>query len=77
MLYFASLEQVKLKKVLMRTKNARAISRMRDAGRMVAECFALLEEKIKPGVPLTVLDKLVEDPRLIFQRNPFSVVGYS
>ena len=45
----------------MRVKNARAISRMRDAGRMVAHCFALLEEKIQPGIPLTVLDKLVED----------------
>lgn len=34
---------------------------MRDAGRMVAECFALLEENIQPGVSLIVLDKLVED----------------
>ena len=34
---------------------------MRDAGRLVAECFALLEESIQPGVPLIVLDKIIED----------------
>lgn len=34
---------------------------MRDAGRMVAECFSILEESIQPGVPLSVLDKIVED----------------
>lgn len=45
----------------MRVKNAKAISRMREAGRMVAECFEILEKNIQPGVPLTVLDKLVED----------------
>ncbi len=45
----------------MRFKNARAIGRMRDAGRLVAECFALLEENIKPGIPLSVLDQIVED----------------
>jgi len=44
----------------MRPKNARALSRMRDAGRLVAECFALLEENIKPGIPLAVLDNMVE-----------------
>lgn len=33
---------------------------MRTSGRMVAECFALLEENIKPGVSLRVLDRLVE-----------------
>jgi methionyl aminopeptidase len=44
----------------MRLKNAVAIARMREAGRLVAECFALLEENIKPGVPLAVLDKIVE-----------------
>lgn len=44
----------------MQIKNARAISRMRDAGRLVAECFALLEENIKPGIPLAVLDSIVE-----------------
>lgn len=44
-----------------RTKNAKEIARMRVAGRMVAECFALLQESIQPGVPLVVLDKIVED----------------
>lgn len=33
---------------------------MRVAGRMVAECFALLEENIEPGIPLVVLDQMVE-----------------
>lgn len=45
----------------MRLKNAKAISRMREAGRLVAECFALLKENIKPGVPLAVLDTMVEE----------------
>jgi len=44
----------------MRLKSPRAIARMRDAGRMVAECFALLEENIKPGVNIRVLDEIVE-----------------
>lgn len=44
----------------MKLKNARAIGRMRDAGRLVAECFALLEENIQPGVSLRMLDQLVE-----------------
>jgi len=44
----------------MRLKSARDISRMRVAGRMVAECFALLEEAIQPGVSLAALDQLVE-----------------
>lgn len=34
---------------------------MRVAGRMVAECFALLEENIRPGVSLHELDQLVEN----------------
>jgi methionyl aminopeptidase len=34
---------------------------MRAAGRLVAECFAILEENVKPGVTLRALDKLVED----------------
>ncbi len=41
-------------------KNGKEIARMRVAGRMVAECFALLSENIQPGVPLAVLDQLVE-----------------
>lgn len=44
----------------MRFKNSRHISRMRDSGRMVAECFALLKENIKPGVSLRELDHKVE-----------------
>ncbi|MCA9922143.1 MAG: type I methionyl aminopeptidase [Anaerolineales bacterium] len=44
----------------MRYKNGKAIARMRESGRLVAESFALLEENIKPGVSLRVLDQLVE-----------------
>lgn len=44
----------------MRLKNEKAIARMRVAGRMVAECFALLGENIKPGANLRVLDQIVE-----------------
>lgn len=44
----------------MKIKNQRHISRMRDSGRMVAECFALLKENIKPGVSLLELDHKVE-----------------
>lgn len=44
-----------------RIKTEREIARMRVSGRMVAECFALLEENIKPGVSLRVLDQLVEN----------------
>lgn len=44
----------------MRLKNRKAIDRMRVSGRMVAECFALLEENIKPGVSLRLLDQVVE-----------------
>lgn len=43
-----------------RLKSPRAINRMRAAGRLVAECFALLEENIEPGVSLRVLDQMVE-----------------
>lgn len=34
---------------------------MRAAGRLVAECFALLGESIQPGVSLRALDELVEN----------------
>ncbi len=44
----------------MRLKNGRALSKMRDAGRMVAECFQLLEENIKPGANIYELDQKVE-----------------
>jgi methionyl aminopeptidase len=45
----------------MRLKNAKEINRMRAAGRLVAECFAILEENIKPGVALRELDRLIEE----------------
>ncbi|PID85338.1 MAG: type I methionyl aminopeptidase [Chloroflexi bacterium] len=41
-------------------KSKREIEKMRVSGRMVAECFKLLEENVKPGVSLRVLDQLVE-----------------
>ncbi len=44
----------------MRLKNGRAISKMRDAGKLVAECFQLLEENIKPGANIQELDQIVE-----------------
>lgn len=44
-----------------RLKTEREIAKMRVSGRMVAECFALLQESIKPGVSLRVLDQLVEN----------------
>jgi len=43
------------------TKNARELERMRVAGRMVADCFALLRANIQPGVSLRHLDQLVEN----------------
>ncbi len=33
---------------------------MRAAGKLVAECYAILEENIQPGVSLRTLDQLVE-----------------
>ncbi|MCA9969160.1 MAG: type I methionyl aminopeptidase [Anaerolineales bacterium] len=44
----------------MKTKNARALARMRTAGQMVADCFALLREAIRPGANIRVLDQMVE-----------------
>jgi methionyl aminopeptidase len=41
-------------------KNPRALTRMREAGRIVAEVFELLGEHIKPGVTLHELDQLAE-----------------
>ncbi len=43
-----------------RPKNSKEISIMREAGRLVAECFAILEESVQPGVPLSVLDRIIE-----------------
>jgi methionyl aminopeptidase len=41
-------------------KKQREISKMRDAGRLVAECFAILEESVMVGVTLKELDQKVE-----------------
>jgi methionyl aminopeptidase len=41
-------------------KRGRDIAKMRDAGRLVAECFAILGENIQPGVSLIELDQKVE-----------------
>jgi methionyl aminopeptidase len=42
-------------------KNTREITKMRDAGRLVAETFALIREQIAPGVTLRDLDRLSEE----------------
>jgi methionyl aminopeptidase len=41
-------------------KKPKEIARMRDAGRLVAECFAILAESVKVGVSLEELDQKVE-----------------
>lgn len=41
-------------------KRSREIAKMREAGRLVAECFAILEENVKPGISLIELDQKVE-----------------
>ena len=41
-------------------KRPRAIARMKEAGRIVAECFDILAEQVKPGAKLADLDRLVE-----------------
>ncbi|WP_400161991.1 type I methionyl aminopeptidase [Brevibacillus sp. TJ4] len=41
-------------------KSSREISTMRVAGKIVAECHALVAEKIRPGVTTRYLDQLVE-----------------
>jgi methionyl aminopeptidase len=41
-------------------KSPREIAKMREAGRLVAECFALLEASIHPGISLRELDDRVE-----------------
>ncbi len=43
-----------------RPKSTKEIVRMRAAGKLVAECFALLEESVQPGVSLIALDQIVE-----------------
>lgn len=42
-------------------KNQREIAQMQDAGKLVADCFALLHESIQPGVRLNDLDRKVEE----------------
>ena len=42
-------------------KNAREITKMRDAGHLVAQSFALIREHIAPGVSLRDLDRLTEE----------------
>jgi methionyl aminopeptidase len=41
-------------------KKKKEIARMRDSGRLVAECFAILGESVQPGVSLEELDHKVE-----------------
>jgi methionyl aminopeptidase len=41
-------------------KRPKEINKMRDAGRLVAECFGILEENIQPGISLQDLDDKVE-----------------
>ncbi|WP_020618834.1 type I methionyl aminopeptidase [Paenibacillus daejeonensis] len=41
-------------------KSNEALAIMREAGRIVAECHALLQDAIKPGVTTNHLDRLVE-----------------
>jgi methionine aminopeptidase len=41
-------------------KRPKEIVKMRDAGRLVAECFAILEASVQPGARLSDLDEEVE-----------------
>jgi methionyl aminopeptidase len=41
-------------------KSSHEIEIMRDAGKIVAECHALISEKIKPGITARFLDGIVE-----------------
>ena len=45
----------------MNFKRPKDIKKMREAGRLVARAFELLESKIVPGVSLEELDKITED----------------
>lgn len=47
--------------MLMKLKRPKAIARMREAGRLVAETFAMLDQHIQPGISLLELDTLAED----------------
>ncbi len=46
--------------MMIQLKRPREIAKMRDAGRLVAECFAILGESVVPGVTLEELDRSVE-----------------
>jgi len=43
---------------------------MREAGRIVAECFEILREHIKPGVTLSELDRLIEEHLKKWEASP-------
>jgi len=47
--------------MLIPLKRPKAIQRMRDAGRIVAEAYEILAGQVKPGVKLSELDKRVEE----------------
>ena len=56
-------------------KSKSEIDTMREAGQLVADCFALLKSSIEPGVRLSELDKRVE--ALIIERGAASLYkGY-
>ncbi len=53
------------------TRKSRAeIARMRQAGRIVAEVLALVEQELKPGVTTGHLDRLAEAPHPQGRRDP-------
>ena len=48
-------------------KRPKEVAKMRESGRLVAECFAILQENVRPGARLSDLDEQVE--RYILQRG--------
>lgn len=42
-------------------KSKQEIERMRDAGRLVAEAFAMIRQELKPGISIHDLDRLTEE----------------
>lgn len=52
---------------MIQLKSPEQVGKLREAGRLVAECFALLQDSIAPGVRLDDLDAEVE--RLIRERG--------
>jgi methionyl aminopeptidase len=61
---------------LIKLKSPREIAIMRDAGRIVAECHAMLAERVQPGVSTRELDRLVEQMILKAGATP-SFKGYN